>query len=96
MPAVPVNHSIPCAVCGRSEVNRFTYSFNISKTIIDWNAEIPVRENPDFFEIIICGTDINLLSRIRNEAKITEPRKLLQKAIDFRKNNPVRADLIRK
>ena len=86
-------HDIPldsiCSICNRGNIKAYKYSFNEPKQLINWNATKILSDNPRALEIIICGSDMNLVARIKKEARSLSPKQILEKAREYRKLNPI-------
>lgn len=81
-----------CNICMRdSETIRLTrYSFNEPKRIIDWDSKKIESNNPRALNIVICGTDLNLIAKIRRESKTKiSPSQLLERAKIYRNMYPI-------
>lgn len=80
-----------CSICRRHNIKVKSYSFNAPKEIIDWNSDTLISENPNALTIVICGTDLNLIARIKREGgSRMSPQQILDKAIEYRKMKPIR------
>lgn len=81
-----------CHICKRNslEVSLTSYGFNEPKQLIDWNAKTVVTENPNALQIIICGTDLNLVAKIKRETNNLSPSQILCIAIKYRNSHSVK------
>lgn len=81
-----------CDICNRSSdtIRLTSYGFNEPKQLVDWNANPIVSDNPNALEINICGSDMNLVARIKRESGKLSPKQILDRAIEYRTTNPIR------
>lgn len=79
-----------CDICKRDNVRLSHYRFNEPKQIVDWNSSMPVKDNPNALQIAICGTDMNLISRIKKESSGLSSKQILDRAKEYRAVNPIR------
>lgn len=80
-----------CNICNRGNVKVYKYSFNEPKQLLDWNATNIISDNPHALEIIICGSDMNLVAKIKREAKSLSSKQILEKAKEYRVMHPIKA-----
>lgn len=81
-----------CSICNRGSdtIRLAPYGFNEPKQLVDWNANPIVSDNPNALEIKICGSDMNLISRIKRESNKLSPKQILDRAVEYRITNPIR------
>lgn len=89
-PKYDIPENSECAICGRTDIHLEKYGFNEPKQIVDFSdLENPVKNNDRAFEIITCVTDMQLIIRIK-KALNRHPREILEAAISYRRNRPIR------
>ena len=80
-----------CDICKRNNAKLAHYRFNEPKQIVNWSSDIVVKDNPNALQIAICGTDMNLVARIKREIKNLSPRQIVEKARKYRIMHPIKA-----
>jgi hypothetical protein len=83
-----------CAVCNRAhtEVALKTYGFGQPEKTVNLAAVNPddvVQDNPHHHIVAVCGTDYNLLLKIRKQNRNFNPTQIMERAKVYRKANPV-------
>lgn len=85
-----------CIICHRhsTEFQRMKkYSFGIQKSEFDVYTGKEV-ENPDYTEVWLCSSDMNLIFKFKRELKDKgrelKPRELIQRAIIYRQLHPIK------
>lgn len=82
-----------CDICKRSTVPIKQYGFGVKKKVINWgDKRNPISDNPDALSIVICGTDMNLVARIKREQPDLKPREIYEFAASYREVNPIQSE----
>jgi hypothetical protein len=84
------NNNTQCSVCKRSNLQLREYSFKQPKHIVDWQTNEILRENPNYLTVVLCGTDMHLVGRIKRQSSRLTPKQILDKAIIYRNERPIK------
>jgi len=81
-----------CDICGRThnEVVLMDYAFGLQPTRFNWDT-LKQEDTPNYLPVILCGTDRNLLIKIKKKFPKKTPREIIDLTLAYREYNPRRA-----